>query len=179
MQDENELLSGEEVQRAESVLDQAGQALFRMGRLFSRLPMKDLLQKHTGQAVELSRILVTEAVAAGPVEPGQEVTVGVVAERLGIDPSTASRLVAETIGAGYLVRLSSHTDSRRLRLELTDAGCTLIANAHQYQRSVFEYVTRDWTEAERQVFAGLLVKFVASVAELPRQAIEFDGQPTE
>ena len=179
MQDENELSPDEEAQQAELVLNQAGQALFRMGRLFSRLPMKDLLQKRTGQAIELSRILVTEAVAAGPVEPGQEITVGVVAERLGIDPSTASRLVAETVGAGYLTRLPSHTDSRRLCLELTDAGRTLVANAHQYQRSVFEYVTRDWTEAERQVFAGLLVKFVASIAELPRQTIEVDGRPME
>jgi len=177
MHDGNERSPSEEEQPAESALDQAGQALFHMGRLFSRHSMKDLLQKHTGQVVELSRILVTEAVATGPVKPDQEVTVGVVAERLGIDPSTASRLVAETVGAGYLARLPSHTDSRRLRLELTDAGHKLVANAHQYQRKVFEYVTRDWTEAEQQEFARLLVKFVASVAELHRQLIEVDGWP--
>jgi DNA-binding MarR family transcriptional regulator len=175
----NELPPIEEDQKAGSALDQAGQALFRLGRIFSRHPMKDQLQKHTGQAIELSRILVTEAVATGPAEPDQEVTVGVVAERLGIDPSTASRLVAETVGAGYLARLPSQVDSRRLRLELTDAGRKLVANAQRYQRIVFEYVTRDWTEAEQQEFAGLLIKFVASLAETHTQFIELDGLSME
>lgn len=45
-------------------------------------------------------------------------------------------------------------DSRRLRLELTDAGHKLVANAHWYQRIVFEYVTRDWTEAEQNERTG-------------------------
>lgn len=129
MTDRNELAPIEEDQKAGSALDQAGQAWFRLGRIFSRHPLKDQLQRHTGQAIELSRILVTEAVATGSAEPDQEVTVGVVAERLGIDPSTASRLVAETIGAGYLARLPSQMDNRRLRLELTDAGRKLVANA--------------------------------------------------
>lgn len=170
----NELPPIEEDQHVESVLDQAGQALFRLGRIFSRHPMKDQLQRHTGQAIELSRILVTEAVATGSGEPDREVTVSVVAERLGIDPSTASRLVAETIGAGYLARLPSQMDNRRLRLELTDAGRKLVANAHRYQRTVFKYVTRDWTEAEQQEFARLLIKFVASVADTHTQLIESD-----
>ena len=170
----NELPPIEEDQKVESALDQAGQALFRLGRIFSRYPMKDQLQKHTGQAIELSRILVTEAVATGSGESDQEITVSVVAGRLGIDPSTASRLVAETIGAGYLARLPSQIDNRRLRLELTDAGRKLVANAHQYQRRVFEYVTRDWTETEQQEFAELLIKFVTSVAETHTQLIALD-----
>ncbi len=174
MTDRNELPPIEEDQKAGSALDQAGQALFRLGRIFSRYPMKDQLQRRTGQAIELSRILVTEAVETGSAEPDQEVTVGIVAERLGIDPSTASRLVAETIGAGYLARLPSQMDSRRLRLEMTDAGRKLVANAHRYQRTVFEYVTRDWTEAEQQEFARLLIKFVASVADTHAQLIASD-----
>lgn len=112
-----------------------------------------------------------EAVATGSVGPDQEVTVGVVAERLGIDPSAASHLVAETIGEGYLARLPSPTDRRRLRLELTDARRTLVAYAHQYQRTVFEDLTRDWTEAEQQEFARLLVKFVASVTKCPGSSL--------
>lgn len=179
MTDRNELAPIEEDQKAGSALDQAGQALFRLGRIFSRHPLKDQLQRHTGQAIELSRILVTEAVATGSAEPDQEVTVGVVAERLGIDPSTASRLVAETIEAGYLARLPSQMDNRRLRLELTDAGRKLVANAHRYQRTVFEYVTRDWTEAEQQEFARLLIKFVASVADTHTQLITSDGLSTK
>ncbi len=83
--------------------------------------------------------------------------------------------MAETIGAGYLARLPSQIDNRRLRLELTDAGRKLVANAHRYQRRVFEYVTSEWTEAEQQEFARLLIKFVASVADTHTQLIESDG----
>jgi len=156
---------GTENQDQISVLAAAGQALFRLGRFFGKHPMREQLMQQTGKMVEVSRIMVAEAVAAGPEEPGQEMTVGVVASRLGIDPSTASRLVMETINAGYLSRATSQTDSRRLRLELTDAGRELVEAAHHYQRVVFEYVTREWSEQERQEFARLLSKFVASVAE--------------
>jgi DNA-binding MarR family transcriptional regulator len=140
--------------------------------------MREQLMGHMKQAVELSRILVTEAVAAGPEEPGQEITVGVVAERLAIDPSTASRLVAETMNAGYLSRAISQTDSRRIRLELTEAGRELVENAHHYQRTVFEQVTGDWSEDERQEFARLLIKFVASFAETRARLTTSADQPS-
>lgn len=164
MNDEHWLSSDREDQ-----LGQAGQALFRLVRLFGRTPMRTLLQKQSGQPIELSRILVTEAVATGAGPQEQEVTVGTVAERLGIDPSTASRLTAETVAAGYLTRLPSQIDSRRQRLEMTNAGRELVRNAHTYQRVIFEHITRDWSEAERANFAELLIKFVTSAADdLPR-----------
>ena len=165
-----------EQQDASSQLDQASQALFRLGRIFSKQPMRDQLMGHTKQAVELSRILVSEAVAMGPEEPGQEITVGVVAERLAIDPSTASRLVAEAMNAGYLSRAPSQADSRRIRLELTEAGHELVEHAHYYQRTVFEQVTGDWSEDERQQFAQLLVKFVSSFAETRARLITSPDQ---
>jgi DNA-binding MarR family transcriptional regulator len=159
----------EEDRPADAALDQAGQALFRLGRLFSRHPVKNQWRHNAAQSVELSHILVTEAVASASVERGQHVTVGVVAERLGIDPSTASRLVAETIEAGYLARLSSPLDKRRLCLELTDTGHELRVHAQAYQRAVFAHVTGDWTADEQHEFARLLVKFVASVADIYTQ----------
>lgn len=162
-----------------STLDAAGQALFRLGRFFSKHPMREQLMQRTGKAVEVSRIMVAEAVAAGPEEPGQEMSVGVVASRLGIDPSTASRLVMETINAGYLSRTTSQADNRRLRLELTDAGRELVEAAHQYQRMVFEYVTREWSEQERQEFARLLSKFVASVIETRAMVTSTQEPPSQ
>src|SRR3954470_9874810 len=52
----------------------------------------------------------------------REVTVGTVAERMGIDPSRASRLVADVVEAGYIRRVASQQDSRRIVLEPTDKG---------------------------------------------------------
>jgi len=144
----------------------AGQALFRLGRMLGRHSMREQLTRSTGKTPDLSQVLVTEAVAITRAEqPDQEVTVGVVAERLTIDPSTASRLVAETIAAGYLTRTPSQTDSRRICLELTQAGEVLVEQAHRYQQSVFARITHQWPEQERQEFARLLSKFVSSLAE--------------
>ncbi len=160
-----------------SVLDDAGQALFRLGRIFSKQPMSQVLMGRTGRAVELSRVLVVQAVEAGPEEPGREVTVGMVADRLGIDPSTASRVVAETIAAGYLSRVASAADGRRVHLALTDAGRTLSAQARRYQRGVFEHVTRDWSDQERHAFAGLLTRFVDAVTDTRAMLTTPDTHP--
>ena len=148
-----------------AALDEAGQALFRLGRLFTRPPQHQAPQGPAGQPVELSRILVVQAIAAGPDDPGQELTIGTVAARLDIDPSTASRLVAETIRDGYLARTPSPADARRVRLELTAAGRALDADARRYQRAVFDRITQDWSDEERREFARLFIKFAAAVAE--------------
>ncbi len=179
---------------ADSTLDAASQALFRLGRLFARQPLQTLVNGRPARAVELSRVLVVQAVsdemgmAAGDtVEAAGEVTVGVVAERLGIDPSTASRLVAETVRDGLLVRSASPADGRRACLVLTDAGRDLDVASRRYQRQMFEQATRDWPAADRLAFAQLFVQFAASVAglraeqesagiDVEREALTSDGQ---
>ena len=146
-------------------LDDAGRALFRLGRMFDRQRVRRVLAESTGRSVELSRILAVQAVEAGLEESGAEVTVGAVAERLEVDQSTASRLVADTIRDGYLSRATSVADGRRSRLELTEAGRTLAEDSRRYQRSVFEDLTRGWHPGEREQFARLLAKFADSVAK--------------
>ena len=158
-----------------AALDAAGQALFRLGRLFGRQPIADLLAARNGRPVELSRILVVQAVADASTpangDAGQdEVTVGVVAEQLGIDPSTASRLVAETVREGYLTRSASSIDARRACLTLTEAGRALDASSRRFQRSVFEQATADWPDHDRLVFARLFVRFAQTIAEHPALA---------
>lgn len=142
---------------ADAALDRASQALFRLGRLFAR--------RATGRPVELSRILVAEAVAAGPDEQGGEITVGLIADRLAVEPSTASRLVAEAIREGYVTRTTSSTDARRLLLDLTPAGRDLVAAARRYQRATFDDLTRDWPPHDRAEFARLLSRFTDTLTE--------------
>jgi len=149
---------------AAAVLDRAGQALFRLGRLFGRQSLQQMLARRTGRAVELSRIFVVQAVEEGSSAPGAAPTVGTVAERLGVDPSTASRLVAEALRDDYLARDPAPADARRAQLALTDAGRALAEDARRYQRAVFERVTEDWTAEERHEFARLFVRFADAVA---------------
>jgi len=166
----DELTAPNELENNEALLFAAGAALFSLGRIFGRQSMQQVLSTRkklatSDQTVELSQILVAMAVAAGPNEQEPEITIGDVAERLAIDPSTASRLVAETIHDGYVARLPSAVDGRRSVLALTAAGEALVKDARRYQRSVFEDVTREWSETERLDFARLFVKFAAAVIE--------------
>jgi DNA-binding MarR family transcriptional regulator len=165
---------------AHAALDAASQALFRLGRLFGRQPLADVLGGRAGRPVELSRVLVVQTVAdassAAPGNAGQdEVTVGVVADRLGIDPSTASRLVAEAVRDGYLIRSTSAVDGRRACLKLTETGRALALDSRRYQRAVFNQATQGWSDHDREVFARLFVRFATAIAEHPDLAIGTPG----
>ncbi len=139
---------------------EAGKALFRLGRFFGRQSLPQSLVGRTESGVELSQILAVQAVEAG-LESAQEITVGTVAQYLGLDPSTASRVIADAVRDGLLARAASQADGRRSLLELTQDGRALASAASSYQRSVFEAVTASWPDAERQEFARLFVRFVA------------------
>jgi len=151
----------------ETLLTRAGQALFQLGRAFGRVPPGRQPLDQAGRPIERSRIQVVQAVAAHEADPARgAIGVGAVAEALGIDPSTASRLVAETIRDGYLSRTMAPGDARRVRLALTPIGRDLAEGASAYQRAVFERLTRDWPADERARFAAQFVAFVAAVATL-------------
>lgn len=146
--------------------EMVGPALYRVLRLWSNRP--SVRQMATSSA-KLARIFVVQAVEPGP-EMGppevrdREVTVGTVAERLQIDPSTASRMVSEAIGDGYVARVASQADGRRVILRLTDSGRELADMARRHQQDTFAEALADWPEADRDEFARLLVKFLTSIA---------------
>lgn len=142
----------------------ASRALFHLGRTFSKLPMRQILAAQTTQAIELSQILVVQAVQTATAD-GRMATVGDVAEQLAIDPSTASRLVTQTIRAGYLTRMTAQHDGRAVQLTLTSTGEALADQAHHYQRAVFDQITSKWSTEERRTFAHLFVKFASAVTE--------------
>ncbi|GAA3001655.1 MarR family winged helix-turn-helix transcriptional regulator [Kitasatospora albolonga] len=146
--------------RRTAVLDAVGPA-------FSRLRRTAALNVEEGVSrKDMTRTLVLNVVQDGPEHDGQEITVGVVAERLAVDPSVASRMVSDCITAGYLVRAASQADGRRTILRLTDEGDRMLDRFRAHQRSAFERITRDWPDGERVEFARLLIKYVDSISEL-------------
>ena len=127
------------------LLDEAGRALFHLGRVLGRPGERQGTTDSAGRAVELSRIMVVQAVeATREAAPDAEIGVGAVAAHLAIDPSTASRLVAETVADGFLTSSPSPTDARRRRLDLTPAGLALAAAARRHQHATFARALRDW-----------------------------------
>ncbi|MEJ3751027.1 MarR family winged helix-turn-helix transcriptional regulator [Actinomycetes bacterium KLBMP 9797] len=135
-----------------------------VGPAFSRLRRGVLLDvENPVPAKDLTRTLVLTIVEDGP---DGEVTVGVVAERLAVDPSVASRMVTDCIGAGYLVRAASQRDGRRTVLRLSAEGVATLERFRRQQRAAFEFITRDWPERERLEFARLLLKYVDAIDAL-------------
>ncbi|MFJ9079890.1 MarR family winged helix-turn-helix transcriptional regulator [Streptomyces sp. NPDC102278] len=158
-----------EPKTAEELLDAVGPA-------FSKLRRTSLLEvENPVSAKDLSRTLVLNHVMEATRDPGQEITVGGVAELLAVDPSVASRMVTDNIKAGYLVRGASQQDGRRSVLHLSPAGRELMERFRRHQRSAFEYITADWPENERLDFARLMLKYVDSLGDLRRRGPAADA----
>jgi DNA-binding MarR family transcriptional regulator len=168
----------------DSVLVKIETALFHIRRVWAKPEIMRKLrdQGPSGRPVQTSSLLVVHAVAqlstdddaygaaAAAAEQAGDVTVGAVAERLSIDPSTASRLVGHAIDAGFVARSPSPRDARRANLQLTDAGRRLKAVADRFRRAYLAELLADWTEAERAEFAGMLTRFTEAAARTPMSA---------
>lgn len=113
--------------------------------------------------IDLHQIAAVDAVAEGPDETQEGVTVGVVAERLGIDPSRASRVVTATIQNGYLRRIAAQHDGRRSCLELTDRGANALEQTHRARHGLYARLLAGWTVKDRRDLARLLTRFTASI----------------
>jgi len=88
-----------------------------------------------------------------------EVTVGLVAERLAIDPSRASRVTSDLVERGYLRRVASQQDARRICLELTGKGANFVEAVRRNKVLVFTRALAQWNEHELMVFAALFERF--------------------
>ncbi|MGW7099987.1 MarR family winged helix-turn-helix transcriptional regulator [Streptomyces sp. NPDC054838] len=162
-------MANPETMTADELLDAVGPA-------FSKLRRTSLLEvENPISAKDLSRTIVLNHVLEATGQPDREITVGGVAELLGVDPSVASRMVSDNIKAGYLVRGASQHDGRRTVLHLSEAGHELMARFRRHQRSAYEYITADWSEDERLDFARLMLKYAGALAELRHRAPAADG----
>jgi DNA-binding MarR family transcriptional regulator len=156
------------------------QAVFRLRRLWTRSRLLQLLREHAepGQEIQLSNLLVIYSVARSD---GEEdcVTVGAVADHLDIDPSTASRLVGQTIEAGYVSRRPSPLDARRTLLRLTDEGRRVKQAADEFRMRFVGEIVTDWTPDERERFSRLLGRFADAVDRIdPERLVAKPGART-
>lgn len=158
--------------QGDDLFGRAAEVLFQLGRSFARLP--SLPVDRDGPGVRQSLVQVCLAIVDGQAV-GNDVTVGSVASALGIEPSTASRLVAQAVAASLVRSAPAAVDRRRLVLDLTGAGVQFAHDARSHQRRVFEELTATWDPADRETFARLFIPFAAAV--IARTAAERAGDP--
>jgi DNA-binding MarR family transcriptional regulator len=97
--------------------------------------------------------------SAATHEPG----VRDVASRLAVDASTASRLVDQSVRAGYVERSASDEDRRRCVLALTADGRALLERATNVRAAFLAEWVCEWSPADVTVMAQLVDRLADAV----------------
>ena len=139
---------------SESDWDTIDAALIRLRRVLA-------LPRQTSPSVDLSAVLVVDTIARRAAR-GERTRIVDIASQLSVAPSTASRLVAATLGAGYIERSPSADDPRSVILLLTPSGEELTATAKRFRIGFLQRATVGWDEQTIATFAKLLHEFSSS-----------------
>lgn len=140
-------------------------ALIRLRRLWQGHDSPAGLSRQSGAGVEMSTVLVTDAVHRG-LHDGEDVSVAHVAARLDVTHSTASRLVERAVAAGMVSRSRAADDHRRVTLRVTADGERLVRRSVQFRVRYLRALLHDWSDADVATFATLLARF-ATTARTP------------
>lgn len=134
-------------------------AMVRIRRSQTRRTIGRLIERELGTGFNMAHSFVVDALDEARSSLGEEPSVATVAEYLGVDPSRASRMVADAVRGGYVRRVASQADGRRMCLELTGAGRTLLRTASHFRRHFFSKKMTNWPDHDCVEFARLLTKF--------------------
>nr|WP_274636341.1 MarR family winged helix-turn-helix transcriptional regulator [Microbacterium bovistercoris] len=105
-----------------------------------------------------ARLRLLEALAAASTP----LSVGEIAERIGVDQPRASRLVQQSVQFGLVRREADPDDARRTRIVITDQGTAILRGFRGYRRAAVEDALADFTPEERAQLAALLTKLADS-----------------
>lgn len=141
-------------------VDAVERSMVKLRRGMSRQRLGKAAIREHNLPVDVQILHVVDIIDEGPDHAGQEMSVGLVATRLGVDASRGSRIVAEAVKSGYVRRVASQEDGRRIHLELTGAGQAIVDATRRTRHEHFAKAMSDWTDEERAEFARLLSRFV-------------------
>ncbi|MFZ4895471.1 MarR family winged helix-turn-helix transcriptional regulator [Plantibacter sp. Mn2098] len=91
---------------------------------------------------------------------GAGMGISALAEAIGVDQPRASRLVAEATERGHVRRAADPNDGRRSVVQLTEAGRTVLTEAHRGRRDAVATALSGFTPEEMAQFAALFARFV-------------------
>ena len=101
-----------------------------------------------------ARLRLLEALVAASVP----LTVGEIADAVGVDQPRASRLVQQAVEAGLVRREADPNDARRTRVALTETGRTIVRGFRGERRDAIDSALGGFSAAERAELARLLTK---------------------
>jgi DNA-binding MarR family transcriptional regulator len=153
---------------AESLLD-FDIAYFQWFRHVQRGEMRDLMMRaletpleHASFQALTSILRVSHGVGrAGP----EEATIGAVAEEMCVDPSRASRIVADLVTRGLVERAPAQDDARKAILRLTGLGMAQVDKLRDVKWTMMSELFRDWSADEISTFSTLFRRYAGAVTQ--------------
>jgi DNA-binding MarR family transcriptional regulator len=133
---------GENDQGREALLTELEDALMRAGRRLGHL---------SKQALTPTQFMVLRWLH----DQGQ-MTMGDVADAVGITLAGATGLVDRLVHAGLVVRERSEEDRRMVIIRLTEAGRATLEQAHRQRVQQFRALTRSLTDDDLRAFIRIL-----------------------
>ncbi|MGR4846561.1 MarR family winged helix-turn-helix transcriptional regulator [Rhizobium sp. LARHSG275] len=151
-------LSAEPAEPDRENVPRIGRSMARMRLMTGRRLIGRLAIQSAAPGLELSHLDVLDAVRKA--QPAGEVTVGMIAEMLRIDPSRASRVVADMVGRNVLRREASQADARRIVVVMTEVGQDLLAEIVAQKLAIISEIVSDWPQEDVERFAALFERFI-------------------
>jgi DNA-binding MarR family transcriptional regulator len=105
-----------------------------------------------------ARIRLLEFLAAAA--PDASVGISEIAELIGVDQPRASRLVADSVGRGFVSREVDPRDARKSVISITDAGRAMLDQIRTGRRSAVTDALAGFSDEETAQLAALLTRFV-------------------
>lgn len=138
-------------------LDRLDDTIVALRRVLQRPGYRRALLQDTERPLELATLRLLRVVQRAPAAP----SIGEVAEVLGVDPSTASRLVERAVDGGLLARRACDQDRRRTRLTLTDDGEDILHTVSERRLALLAEATEGWSAHDVAALLALLEQLLA------------------
>jgi DNA-binding MarR family transcriptional regulator len=145
--------------------------VFQWHRLVMKGEVLGKLIEELGLELDLSHFYAMTAILRlqnGFGREAAQVTVGLLAEEMDIDPSRASRIASDLIGRGYVRREAAQDDGRKSILVLTDAAWKVLGQVSDQKWSKMGAIFEGWSEDEITTFSRLFLRYIDGIARVYR-----------
>lgn len=145
--------------------------VFQWHRLVMKGEVLGKLIEELGLELDLSHFYAMTAILRlqhGFGREAAQVTVGLLAEEMDIDPSRASRIASDLIGRGFVRREAAQDDGRKSILVLTDSAWKVLGQVSDQKWSKMGAIFEGWSEDEITTFSRLFLRYIDGIARVYR-----------
>lgn len=134
--------------------------------MLNHLPTIEITLPQAGAMMSTERVLACEILDGWPTTseyPGPAISD--VARTMGLEQSTASRLISGLVSDGLVTRTPNPNDRRSVLLALSTEGCAALEESRVYRDQASAQVFRDWSPADLAEAAAVLDRIAHCVRE--------------